>query len=1092
MKKTQTWFELDQKLAEGGMGAVYLAKHVQSGKKVAVKLIKPDQGDGVERADWLLAEVQATARLHHQNVIGILDYGVLSDALDGFEAGSPFFAMELLDGGSISENSPTSWRELKAILGDCLQALAHGHARDVIHRDIKPANILRRLTPKGVEYVLTDFGIAHAAERHTSTHGLDQTSGSHEDAAGTPFYMAPEQFMGLWRTYGPWTDLYSLGIVAWELSTGKPPFRASNVVMVGVMHMKHALPAFAPQFEVPAGLAAWVAKMTAKEPHKRFVCAADAYDALMSLENEHASSRDCDGWEQVNRRYRTETVVGGGFGLFGLRHVPIEGRERIRDRLWSQISASRAEVRVSVLRGEVGLGKSRLGEWIHHLSREVGSSHSFKVSVGAEFGVTGGLVGLVNSVFRSHGLVGVSLQERMEEWLVERGEHDFEPRLLADFADMGSDGGHAPVEQVFSSILALLRIVAVDRPVQIWFDDLDRGEIEQKFVGWLLEEETPLPVHIVATGISSFESVEWLHTDACWVADVSPLTDSSIEQILQKHVHLPPGVSGRVVEYAAGSPLFALQLLDDWMDRGLIRNDGGRAALQVSDDILPRDIEVLWRRRIDKCASGTASADATKMNLEVASLIGEVVETRVLEAICDELGVPYVANLRETMIESRLAIPTDTGFAFGHRLLRESLLVAARSREDFAAMHGACARVIGRFYQAGHPQIALRVADHLSQAGQWHAALVAAKHAASQSRLGFDVGALRMCADAWKRCLDGMGVANDSPQRIDLWTMRSYTFLLDAAPENREKGFDLLRRAASALNKKSRASRQARYAARAGIAALYGYMPLDLAYVALQKVLSNPSLDAATLYECEIAAARVCGALADTDSMLQHATVAWGVAETPLETMQALQVLARCQLERGDLESATSAVDQATQIADRLNLVVAQARCLETSAFIADAQDEFDLAAEAHRKAVKLFELAVPRTSYPYIQREYLGRALLAGGHYQAAYDELQQVHKSYQLGKASFHTSFHEALVAACLGVGRISEAKKWLGPACDFEGCRTHELHWRALAIGTTLARRASVPEIEDRLAETLVDLIADEAAQKLLQTVEKRMTN
>ncbi|MEZ4462402.1 MAG: protein kinase [bacterium] len=121
------------------------------------------------------------------------------------------------------------------MLNDCLHALAHAHARDLIHRDIKPANVLIRQGTLGAQYVLTDFGIAHAAERQTRTFGSDQTASSHEDASGTPHYMSPEQFTGLWRDYGPWTDLYALGIVAWELMTGTPPFRGSNVVMVGLM-----------------------------------------------------------------------------------------------------------------------------------------------------------------------------------------------------------------------------------------------------------------------------------------------------------------------------------------------------------------------------------------------------------------------------------------------------------------------------------------------------------------------------------------------------------------------------------------------------------------------------------------------------------------------------------------------------------------------------------------------------------------------------------------------------------------------------------------------------------------------------------------
>ncbi|MEZ4462401.1 MAG: protein kinase [bacterium] len=112
MPQAQTWFRLSRKLAEGGMGAVYLGEHVKTGQTVAVKLLKPEPKTQELEVEWLLAEVQATARLHHTNVIGILDHGTLPQPHDGFAAGSPYFAMEFVEGGSVAEHPPQDGLEL--------------------------------------------------------------------------------------------------------------------------------------------------------------------------------------------------------------------------------------------------------------------------------------------------------------------------------------------------------------------------------------------------------------------------------------------------------------------------------------------------------------------------------------------------------------------------------------------------------------------------------------------------------------------------------------------------------------------------------------------------------------------------------------------------------------------------------------------------------------------------------------------------------------------------------------------------------------------------------------------------------------------
>jgi serine/threonine protein kinase len=217
-------FDLLAPLGRGGMGEVWRGAHRDQGLAVAVKVMTGEHAREAAYIEAFRNEVQSVAALDHPAIIYVFDQGQITaeaEAASGgvLLAGSPFLAMELCSLGSLEYfPRPLDWPHLRALLLALLEALAHAHARGVIHRDIKPENVLLAGPddPRpGVK--LSDFGLAHPAEKARRT-------GEGGGVAGTPLYMSPEQAMGHWRDYGPWTDLYSRGCVAWELATGSPPF----------------------------------------------------------------------------------------------------------------------------------------------------------------------------------------------------------------------------------------------------------------------------------------------------------------------------------------------------------------------------------------------------------------------------------------------------------------------------------------------------------------------------------------------------------------------------------------------------------------------------------------------------------------------------------------------------------------------------------------------------------------------------------------------------------------------------------------------------------------------------------------------------
>ena len=243
-------YRLREQIAVGGTGEVWRADDEALGRPVAVKMLRPEYAGHAETVARFQAEARHAGRLIHPGIVQVYDYGQDRDA------GVPFLVMELVDGPSLATvlaggPLPPSW--VLDMIGQVAAGLAAAHAAGLVHRDIKPANLL--LAPGGIVKI-TDFGIASAAGSAPLTQ-----SGM---LACTPGYLAPERAEG--TPAGPASDMYSLGVVAWEALTGSPPFTGTPLE-VALAHVHRDLPPL--PASIPAGLAALVAALTARNPAAR-------------------------------------------------------------------------------------------------------------------------------------------------------------------------------------------------------------------------------------------------------------------------------------------------------------------------------------------------------------------------------------------------------------------------------------------------------------------------------------------------------------------------------------------------------------------------------------------------------------------------------------------------------------------------------------------------------------------------------------------------------------------------------------------------------------------------------------------------------
>jgi serine/threonine-protein kinase len=255
-------YEIISRLGVGGMGVVYEGLQPLIGKRVAVKVLLPGLSNEPGVVKRFLDEARAVNSIGHRGIVDIFSFGVLDD-------GSQYFVMEYLDGicfnDLIAQRAPLPVAEVLRLLDQILDALDAAHCAGIVHRDIKPSNIFLVDSGRQDTYVkLLDFGIA----KLDLMTGTDTPQTHPSIIVGTPDYIAPEQARG--QPVGPATDLYAVGCVAFELLTGKRPFKGDNPVQTMFMHVEQPPPIpSSVEPSVPAELDELLLSLLKKKPSER-------------------------------------------------------------------------------------------------------------------------------------------------------------------------------------------------------------------------------------------------------------------------------------------------------------------------------------------------------------------------------------------------------------------------------------------------------------------------------------------------------------------------------------------------------------------------------------------------------------------------------------------------------------------------------------------------------------------------------------------------------------------------------------------------------------------------------------------------------
>ncbi|MFD4655320.1 protein kinase [Kitasatospora sp. NPDC058444] len=253
-------YELVEKIGGGAMGSVWRAEDTVLARRVAVKILRSELLEDDTSAQRFRREAQLVAAVDHPGVVGVHDYG---ESRGNGEERCAYIVMELIDGRPLDkvlkDTGPMAVGRTLDLVAGALDALHAAHRREIVHRDIKPSNLMVRADGR---VAVTDFGIARAVASTKLTAPFA--------IIGTALYMSPEQAEG--AELGPATDLYSIGVVCYELLVGKPPYSGDGPLQIALKHVNQPVPELPDTF--PAPVRVLVARALAKKPEERYADAA--------------------------------------------------------------------------------------------------------------------------------------------------------------------------------------------------------------------------------------------------------------------------------------------------------------------------------------------------------------------------------------------------------------------------------------------------------------------------------------------------------------------------------------------------------------------------------------------------------------------------------------------------------------------------------------------------------------------------------------------------------------------------------------------------------------------------------------------------
>ncbi|RME06996.1 MAG: tetratricopeptide repeat protein [Deltaproteobacteria bacterium] len=660
-----------------------------------------------------------------------------------------------------------------------------------------------------------------------------------------------------------------------------------------------------------------------------------------------------------------------GPNLLRLRTLPLVGRRHERDLLWKSLRevALHRKPRVVLLAGRAGSGKSRLAQWLVERAHETGAAVIFKAFHPS---IPGGTEALARMVARHFGCIGLprpKVLARIERALQVTGvKHPDEAQALTELVtpeETTAEGPFASLTRRYLLVARVLERAAHARPALLWLDDVQWGSDTLGFVDFLLRHpaapEFPclllLTLQEEALADHPFEAAQLEKLrgdDRCTTLAVPPLPPADhlrlIEQMVEGDLAL------RIAERTAGNPMFAVELVIALVQRGLLKPAARGFVLKAGATLeLPDDLYQVWRTRIDRFLDGEPPQVRTA--LELAATLGLEVEREVWERVARSARISLPPNLEDRLVSEGLAEFTETGWAFVHAMLRETLERQAREGGRWPALNRLCARTFASAGPLRMPDRNERLGRHLFEGGEREAALDPLWKGSLQRLYRSDYRSALCLLLLREKALEELGIPRNDPRWLEGWCLRTRIHELQGELEEVRHWTRWIRKAArpgqddrfvaEALRALGNAERQA------------GDLRQALLFLEAAGKIFEATGDRISLAKILASSgdvARQQGDLKGAEQFFRRALALHREAQNTLGVATVCAGLGNVARQMGRLQEAAALFEEAHALFEQLGNQIGIANCLNGLAETARAQGDFEAAESGYRKAFEIYE----------------------------------------------------------------------------------------------------------------------------------------
>ncbi len=682
-------YQIESELGQGGMGTIYRAHDTTLKRETAIKVLSRS-GLGTEGRTRLIEEAQMVARLNHPNIITIYDAGEAQ--------GSPFIVMELVEGHNLHERPPESLEEIIAIARQLCRALDHAHQHDIIHRDLKPENVI--ITPGGTAKLM-DFGLARSVASRMSSEGA---------LVGTVFYLAPEQALG--GNFDQRADLYSLGVMLYELTTGGLPFTADDPVAVISQHL-HApvVPPRVKNEEIPPALDALIVRLMSKDPDDRPESATAVLELLSAPE-----ILDQEALPMGRQSVLDRIVLG--------RMVGREQELKHTRASWQKIISEGGQT--VLISGEPGIGKTRLMREVSAYV-EISGGQTLVGECFAEGNTPyAPFEQIVRSASQRNPVIGHKLPEFVMADLI-----TLAPGLRISYPDIQPNPPLDPQteqQRLFENFVAFCKALSDETPTMLVVDDahwadsgtlalllhLARRTRRQRLLLLATYREVELDEARPFNDVLMELSREGLATRV----KLSRLDKEQTRELLANlfDEEITPEFLDGIYRETEGNPFFVEEVCKALVDSGKLYFENGQWHRPPMEELdIPQSVRVAIQSRI-----GRLPQDVQEI-LQLAAVLGREFDFDVLaeasnldeDTLIDALEIAEGDQLIEEARGSRMV-----KFAFAHALIPVTLVDGIRTLRR-RRTHKQAAVAIEKL----HPNNLEALAYHYEEAGDYTQAL---------------------------------------------------------------------------------------------------------------------------------------------------------------------------------------------------------------------------------------------------------------------------------------------------------------------------------------------------------------------------------